>query len=152
MEKGIKLDLLSFSISLVLHALIFSVPFFSEAFFVKTYKIVDVLPISFDTVVDSPLVGIRSVKGSKESSSSSAATFLPSGRTSRKLKKTEKAGREALKTGKFRSCRREGRRASSSTEKALSIRRGTVSSPFHGQSACLMGRTVESYRPLAPVR
>jgi len=124
MEKGIKLDLLSFSISLVLHALIFSVPFFSEAFFVKTYKIVDVLPISFDTVVDSPLVGIRSVKGSKESSSSSAATFLPSGRTSRKLKKTEKAGREALKTGKFRSCRREGRRASSSTEKALSIRRG----------------------------
>ena len=99
MEKEIKPNLVAFSLSIFLHALIFFMPFFSRAFSVKTYEIVDVLPISFDTVVDSSLVGVRSIRGDREASSSRAATLLPSGRTSKKLNRKGESGREASEVG-----------------------------------------------------
>jgi len=124
MEKEIKLNLLAFFISLSLHALLFSMPFFSKAFSTKTYQIVDVLSISFDTATDASLVGVRSIKGEKKVLSKRAATLFPSGRISRKLKNIKGSGREASRIGKFRSSNKESKMAFASAEKFLSAKKG----------------------------
>jgi protein TonB len=95
-----KLDLISLLLSLLLHTLILLVPSFRNAIFPKTYQLVNVVPISFDTCVESQLVGVKSVKGRAERGGSRKSSELPSGK--RSLKRKVKPGGANSKDGKGR--------------------------------------------------
>ncbi|SMP10649.1 protein TonB [Desulfurobacterium pacificum] len=73
--------------SVFIHAVIFSIPVFSGVIFSKTYKLVETVPLTFDTAVDANLIGERAVKGSKEESSPSDKSFVPDGKSSKKATK-----------------------------------------------------------------
>jgi protein TonB len=78
----LKLDIFSLGLSLIIHSLLLSVPLFKEAFSSKTYQIVNAVPISFDTEVESELVGVKSVKGNSKSGGSRKSSTISSGKRS----------------------------------------------------------------------
>ncbi|MEO2068840.1 MAG: hypothetical protein ABGX27_04935, partial [Desulfurobacteriaceae bacterium] len=98
MTKNYKLSLISFITSLIIHGALISILSISGVLKIKTYKMVDILPLSFDLKVESELIGEKSRKGDKSFKISSAQnTSSPKGRKTEK-KKTKKAA--SLKTSK----------------------------------------------------
>ena len=63
MEHSRKLDLFSLLVSLSLHVAILLAISINSVLSGKTYEVVNVVPISFDTEVESNLIGIKPVKG-----------------------------------------------------------------------------------------
>jgi len=80
-----KITIFSSLTSVLIHAVIFSIPVFSGVIFSKTYKLVETVPLTFDTAVDADLIGERSVKGDKEETSSSIRNLVPRGKSSKEV-------------------------------------------------------------------
>ena len=124
MIKIHKLDLISFVLSLVLHSSLFLIPGFTEVFYTRTYRIVDVLPLSFDVNVDSKLVGERAKKGdSKISMTTGSFTEMPQGKVSEKKKTTQKKF-SAQREGEYESTISSNLNYSSGLTKAISSKTG----------------------------
>ena len=124
MIKTYRLDLIPFAISLALHFLLFLIPGFTEVFYTKTYRIVDVLPLSFDVNVDSKLVGERAKKGdSKISMTTGSFTEMPQGKVSEKKKTTQKKS-SAQREGEHESTISNNLSYSSGLTKVISSKTG----------------------------
>ena len=124
MVKIYRLDLISFAISLALHFLLFLIPGFTEVFYTKTYRIVDILPLSFDVNVDSKLVGERAKKGdSKISMTTGSFTEMPQGKVSEKKKTTQKKS-SAQREGEYESTISNNLSYSSGLTKVISSKTG----------------------------
>jgi len=124
MVKIYRLDLISFAISLALHFLLFLIPGFTEVFYTKTYRIVDILPLSFDVNVDSKLVGERAKKGdSKISMTTGSFTEMPQGKVSEKKKTTQKKS-SAQREGEHESTISNNLSYSSGLTKVISSKTG----------------------------
>ncbi|WP_163328183.1 TonB C-terminal domain-containing protein [Desulfurobacterium thermolithotrophum] len=108
MFKEYKLDLFSLMISLTLHVLLLFLFGFTEIFKVKTYQIVDILTLSFDSKVDSKLIGEKANKGNLEDTSlQKGLTEIPQGENSKK-RRVLKEKTIAQYTGKFKSINSNG--------------------------------------------
>ncbi len=67
MENSKRIDLISLTASLIIHVLILTAISVNQVLSGKTYQVVNVVPISFDTEVESDIVGVKSVKGKMKS-------------------------------------------------------------------------------------
>jgi protein TonB len=124
MVNTYKLDLISLAISLGLHFLLFLIPGFTEVFHTKTYRIVDILPLSFDVNVDSKLIGERAKKGDpKINMITRSFTEMPQGKTS-KRKKTSQRKLLAQHKGEYKSTISNNFSYSSGLIKVLSSKTG----------------------------
>lgn len=124
MVKIYRLDLISFAISLALHFLLFLIPGFTEVFHTKTYRIVDILPLSLDVNVESKLVGERAKKGdSKISMTTGSFTEMPQGKVSEKKKTTQKKF-SAQREGEYESTISNNLSYSSGLTKVISSKTG----------------------------
>ncbi len=82
MGRQLRFDLVSFLLSLLIHFTFLSIFSFKEVLSSKTYQIVDVVPISFDTKVESDLIGVKSVKGNSKDGGSRRSSTVPDGKRS----------------------------------------------------------------------
>ncbi len=78
-----KVLLFSSLVSTLFHLFILFIPAFSGVIFQKTYKLVEIVPLTFDTVEDANLIGERAVKGSVKEASSFTESFIPPGKSSK---------------------------------------------------------------------
>jgi len=83
MENAKKLDLISLVLSAVIHLIFLTVFSATENLFQKTYQVVNVLPLSFDTEVESDLVGEKSVKGNTRGEKNAEGNSLTFGSISK---------------------------------------------------------------------
>jgi protein TonB len=69
LERERKIDVISLLLSLTVHLLVLSYISLHEVFSGRVYQVVSSVPLSFDTDVDSQLIGLKSVKGSRNGGS-----------------------------------------------------------------------------------
>lgn len=82
MGNSLKFDLISLILSLLIHSAVLSIPLFKDALSSRTYQIVNTVPISFDTEVQSELVGLKPVKGTAKSGGKRRSSTVTSGKRS----------------------------------------------------------------------
>ena len=123
-----KIDFLAISLSALLHASILSFLTFKEAFSTKTYQIVNAIPLTFETEVDSNLVGLKSTKGKEEGGQRREKTLLPSGKRSKwESQRPKEVQSKAQKSGEVKKRVKRGQagRSGSYTLKSLTTGRGS---------------------------
>ncbi|ADU97621.1 energy transducer TonB [Thermovibrio ammonificans] len=86
MGNQLKLDLISLAASLAIHAALLSVPAVREAFTAKVYQIVSVVPLTFDTAVESDLLGVKPSEGNSEKAPRKDENTVTRGRSSKARK------------------------------------------------------------------
>jgi protein TonB len=78
-----KTEVFALTLSLLIHLSILSFLTFKEAFSTKTYQIVNAIPLTFDTEVESNLIGVKPTRGKEEGGEKKKLTALPSGKRSK---------------------------------------------------------------------
>jgi len=97
-----KTELFALILSLLIHLSILSFLTFKEAFSTKTYQIVNAVPLTFDTEVESNLAGVKSTRGKEEGGEKRKLTALPAGKRSKwESQRPQPVRSEAAKTGEF---------------------------------------------------
>jgi len=82
LENSKKLDLFSFLISLSIHVGVLIAISINNVLSGKTYEVVNVVPISFDTEVESNIIGVKSVKGKLKSGAPKTENSITGGNRS----------------------------------------------------------------------
>jgi len=122
-----KTEIFALTLSILIHFSALSFLTFKEVFSARTYQIVNAVPLSFDTEVDSSLVGVKPTRGRKEGGEKRELTALPSGKRSKWENQRPKAVQpKAPETGeiKKRVKRAQVGRSGSYTMRSLITGRG----------------------------
>ncbi len=82
MENSRKLDLFSFLISFSIHIAVLLAISINSVLSGKTYEVVNVVPLSFDTEVESNLIGVKPVKGKLKSGAPKTQNSITGGNRS----------------------------------------------------------------------
>ncbi len=124
MGNRLKLDLFSLLLSVFFHLTLLSIPLFKGAFSSKTYQIVNAVPISFDTEVESQLIGVKPVKGNSKSGGSRRSSTVSSGK--RSARRNQNLHSVKVKAQKKGEVKRAVKNASVGKSGSYSLRRPTT--------------------------
>lgn len=93
-----RVNLLSFTISLGIHLLVLLAISINQVLSGKTYQVVNVVPISFDTEVESNILGVKPVKGKRNGGAPKTLNAITGGnRSFRKVGKVDPNVKENVK-------------------------------------------------------
>jgi len=122
-----KTEFFALTLSLLIHFSVLSFLTFKEAFSTKTYQIVNAIPLTFDTEVESNFIGMKSSKGKEEGGEKKKLSAFPSGKRSKwEGRKRGAVHSKALKSGEFKKRVKRGNvgRSGSYTLRSLTTGRG----------------------------